>query len=174
MIAVVLLAAAATFVDSTGHLSPAAFDFVKPGVTRAEVDKRLGAPFISSESVVTKGQIDLFVDEPPTQESSRAPVETEDVHFYEYRPEKFPLEFVRIVFRGDAVWYAQLPPQSSERTKKDLLGRYGADSFKLTNVERGPAHLRRTVTIYRIPQKGIAFVASGNTVTHRVVFPPER
>lgn len=86
------LLAATGAIDETGHLNPAAFDFVKPGVSRADVDQRLGTPYVSSESVVAAGRIDLFADQAPTEKPTKkhAPVVTEDVHFYEYCPHKFP------------------------------------------------------------------------------------
>lgn len=170
MIALVLLAAA-SFLDPKGHLSPAAFDFVEPGVTRAEVERRLGKPWVSSETVIAKGEIDLFVDQLPPRRPNAKPRETETVRYYEYRPEDHPLEYARIVFRGDRVWYAQLPPQTTERTPKDLLGRYGP-VFVENRFERSTGDLVRKYVIHRIPDRGLAFVEHGGAITHRVVFPP--
>jgi hypothetical protein len=163
-------------VDETGHLNPAGFDFVKPGVTRAEVDKRLGKPYVSSPSVVVKGQIDLFVDEAPTEESNpqRAPQPTEDVHYYEYRPDKFGSEYARIVFRKDnKVWYAMLPPHSGEKTREEVIARYG-NVFEEQKIHRRSGHILSVEVILWLRKKGLAFIEKpGQGITHRVVFPVE-
>lgn len=173
MIALALLAASA-IADAKGHLSPAAFEFVKPGVTRAQVDERLGTPFVSSIGVVAKGEIDLFVDElPPPPKPGARRRETEPIHYYEFRTEKFPLEFARIVFRGDTVWYAQLPPKATERTRQAILERYGA-AFKESVIERNQGNIARKYSVHRLPAKGLAFVEHGGKITHRVVFPAEK
>lgn len=162
--------------DETGHLNAAAFDFVKPGVSRADVDQRLGTPYVSSESVVAAGRIDLFVDQAPTEEPTkkRAPVATEDVHFYEYRPDKFPSEFARIVFRQDGtVWYAMLPPKATEATVEKAEARYGAPFVK-TKIHKKDGHIRSVTVIHRIPDLGVGLVeVPGRGITHRLVFPPE-
>jgi hypothetical protein len=78
-------------VDDAGHLDPAAFAFVEPGVSRAEVDRRLGPPYISSPSVVAAGEIDLFIDGVSIGSSrGRQPRQTEEVHYYDYRPDAHP------------------------------------------------------------------------------------
>lgn len=163
--------------DETGHLSPAAFDFVMPGVTRTEVDQRLGPPFVSSESVVAAGRIDLFVDQAPTDEPAkkRAPVAMEDVHYYEYRPEKFPSEFARIVFRHDGtVWYAMLPPKATDATVDKAHARYGKPFVK-NKIQKRDGHVLSVTVVHRIPELGVGLIeVPSRGVTHRLVFPPEK
>lgn len=162
-----------TFADATGHLSPMAFEFVVPGVRRGEVDKRLGKPYISSPSVVVQGRIDLFLDEAPTEQSKpqRAPQPTEDVHYYDYRPDKFPSEHARIVFRGDKIWYAMLPPLNGEKTRAEIMTRYG-NVFEEQKVHRRDGHIRSVDVILWLRKKGLAFVEKpGRGIIYRVVFP---
>lgn len=159
--------------DATGHLSPTAFEFVLPGVRRGEVDRRLGKPYISSSSVVVKGQIDLFVDALTAQRSEGdKPRPTEDVHYYEYRPRQHSSEFARIVFRGDNIWYAMLPPHSGERTRGNLIAYHG-DEFEEQKLHRG-RHVLSVDVILWFRKKGLAFIEKpGRGITHRVVFPAE-
>ena len=164
-----------TFADANGHLSPAAFEFVVPGVRRGEVDKRLGKPYISSASVVMQGQIDLFLANAPTEQSKpqRAPQPSEDVHYYDYRPDKFPLEYARIVFRGDQIWYAMLPPLNGEKARAQIMVRYGT-VFDEQKVHRRNGHILSVDVILWLRKKGLAFVEKpGRGITHRVVFPAQ-
>jgi hypothetical protein len=159
-----------------GHLSPALFDFVKPGVTRAEVDKRLGDPYVSSVSVVVADRIDLFLDEAPTEESNpqRAPQPTEGVHYYDYRPDKFPSEYARIVFRKDKVWYAMLPPKSLDTSVEQAQARYGKP-FVTNKIHKADGHILSVIVVHRIPDLGVGLVeVPGRGITHRLVFPPEK
>jgi len=159
-------------VQPDGHLSPAAFDFVKPGAARSEVDSRLGEPYVSSSSVVVKGEIDLFVDEMPTGPSTRAPQPTEDVHYYEYRPRAHSSEFARIVFRQDKVWYAMLPPRPSERIREQIFSRYG-NVFEEERIHRRSGHILMVEVILWLEKQGLGFVEKpGRGITHRIVFPP--
>jgi hypothetical protein len=162
-------------VDVTGHLSPTAFQFVVPGVSRSEVDRRLGKPYMSSISVVAKGRIDLFVDEIPSEPSNpqRAPQPTEDVHYYDYRPASFVSEYARIVFRRDKVWYAMLPPQSGEKTRVEIIAHYG-NVFEEDKVHRRSGHILSVDVILWLRKNGLAFVEKPSRgITHRVVFPVE-
>jgi hypothetical protein len=168
-------ALAAGPVGDDGHLDPAAFELVVPGVSRAEVDERLGEPYLSSSAVVVAGEIDLFVDEITFgPRSGGRPRPTEDVHFYDYRPDAHPSEFARIVFRKDRVWYALLPPRAGEATLESARALHGRD-FETTTVQHGSRHVRWTTRIHRIPALGVGVVEwSQRGVTHRLVFPPER
>ena len=160
--------------DATGHLSSTAFEFVEPGVRRGEVDKRLGKPYISSISVVAQGRIDLFLDEAPTEPSNprRAPQPTEDVHYYDYRPDKFPSEYARIVFRKDKIWYAMLPTHG-EKTRGEVIARYG-NVFEEQKVQRRSGHVLSVDVILWLRKNGLAFIEKpGQGITHRVVFPTE-
>lgn len=162
------------FADASGHLSPTAFDFVVPGVRRGEVDKRLGKPYVSSISLVAQGQIDLFLDAAPTVHSNRqhAPQPTEDVHYYDYRPDEFSSEYARIVFRNDNIWYAMLPVHD-ERTRGEVIARYG-NIFEEQKVQRRRGHVLSVDVILWLRKKGLAFVEKpGQGITHRVVFPAE-
>jgi hypothetical protein len=172
-----LLAAAASGpVAADGHLDAAAFEFVKPGVTRAEVDRRLGKPWVSSPSVVVAGIIDLFVDEVPLggDGGPRKPQPTEDVHYYEYRPDAHPSEFARIVFKAKGtVWYAMLPSPPGEKTFEEAKARYGPD-FVTTTIQRKTGHLVWVFKTHRLPEIGVGFVEEPRRgLTHRLVFPPE-
>lgn len=161
------------FADANGHLSPMAFEFVVPGVRRGEVDKRLGKPYISSTSVVVQGQIDLFLDDAPTKQSDppRAPQPTEEVRYYDYRPDKFPSEHARIVFRGDKIWYAMLPPLHGEKTRAEIMARYG-HVFEEQKVHRRDGHILSVDVILWLSKKGLAFVEKPSRgITYRVVFP---
>lgn len=161
-------------VDATGHLSPTAFEFVVPGVRRGEVDKRLGKPYISSPSVVVRGRIDLFVDELTMQPPGKGkPQPTEEVHYYDYRPMQHSSEFARIVFRGDKIWYAMLPPHSGERTRGEVIAYYG-NVFEEQKVHRRHGHVLSVDVILWLRKKGLAFIEKpGQGITHRVVFPAE-
>lgn len=172
-----LLAAAFSGPIATdGHLDAAAFEFVKPGVTRAEVDRRLGKPWVSSPSVVIAGTIDLFVDEVPVDGGGgpRKPQPTEDVHYYEYRPDAHPSEFARIVFKAKGtVWYAMLPPRPDEKTLEEAKTRYGPD-FVTRTIQKKAGHLVWVLTIHRLPEIGVGFLEEARRgLTHRLVFPPE-
>jgi hypothetical protein len=163
-------------IDENGHLNPAAFDFVKPGVTRAEVDKRLGNPYVSSVSVVAADRIDLFLDEAPTKASNpkRAPQPTEDVNYYDYRPDKFPSEYARIVFRKDKVWYAMLPPKSLDTSVEKAQARYGKP-FVTSKIQKANGHILFVVMVHCIPDLGVGLVeVPGAGITHRLVFPPDK
>lgn len=169
-------AASTSAVDETSHLDPAAFDFVKPGVARAEVDKRLGDPYVSSVSVVAADRIDLFLDEAPTEESNPqgAPQPTEDVHYYDYRPDKFSSEYARIVFRKDKVWYAMLPPKSLDTSVEKAQARYGKP-FVTSKIHKADGHILSVIVVHRIPDLGVGLVeVPGRGITHRLVFPPEK
>jgi hypothetical protein len=162
------------FADATGHLSPTAFEFVMPGVRRDEVDKRLGKPYVSSDSVVVRGQIDFFVGstivQPPDEKMPR-PWPMEDVHYYEYRPEQHSSEFARIVFRQDTVWYAMLPPQSGEGTREEVIAHYG-NVFEEDKVHHRSGHILSVNVILWLRKNGLAFIEKpGQGITHRVVFP---
>lgn len=179
MTAPVLLVAAAAIVGADGYLSPEAFEFVLPGVTRKEVDRRLGGPWVSSPSIVVSGQIDLFVDSlSPQKGPGGPPYETEDVHYYEYRPDAHVSQFARIVFRGREVWYAQLPPRVGERSRTEVESRYGP-APDVTVLRAGSRHLPKRYNVHRWPARGLAFVEDlgaandpRGAITHRVVFPP--
>jgi hypothetical protein len=169
-----LVALAAGPITTDGHLDAAAFEFVKPGVPRKEVDKRLGAPWVSSPSVVIAGEIDLFVDAVPLFDGPRKPRPTEDVHYYEYRPDDHPSEFARIVFKAKGtVWYAQLPLRPGESTLEEAKARYGP-AFVTTTSERRTGHLVTVLSVHRLPELGVGFVeVRPHGLTHRLVFPPE-
>ena len=146
-----------------------------PGVARADVDRRLGEPYISSISVVAAGEIDLHPGDLPSfgRGPRRSPRPTVDVHFYEYRPAGHMFEHARIVFRDGRVWYAMLPPPQDERTRNAVVARYG-NVFEEETVERRSGHVRRTEFILWARKTGLAFVERpGEGITHRVVFPPE-
>lgn len=163
-------------VADDGHLDAAAFEFVKPGVARAEVNKRLGDPRVSSPLVVAADRIDLFVDDAPTEDSNlqRAPQPTEDVHYYDYQPVKFPSEYARIVFRKDKVWYAMLPPRPTESSVEKAKSRYGED-FVSTKKHKKSGHILGVFNVHRIPAQGVGLVeVPGQGITHRLVFPPEK
>jgi hypothetical protein len=161
-------------VNAAGHLDSAAFEFVRPGVDRAEVDRRLGEPYISSPSVVIAGEVDLFLDEITIgRRTAGTPRPTEDVHFYDYRPAAHPGELARIVFREGRVWYALLPPRPGEATVEGARALYGRE-LTTTTVQRRGGHVITTTRIHRIPELGVGVVEwTGRGVTHRLVFPPE-
>jgi hypothetical protein len=162
------------FSDAAGHLSPAAFEFVMPGVTRREVDKRLGKPYVSSGSVVVQGRIDLFVDEPRMQPPGNGkPQLTEEVRYYDYRPRGHASEFARIVFRGDKIWYAMLPAHSAQATRAGVIATYG-NVFEEQKLHRKDGHVLTVDVILWLRKKGLAFIEKpGEGITHRVVFPAE-
>lgn len=163
-------------IGNDDHLNTVAFEFIKPGVTRAEVDKRLGEPYVSSISVVIANHIDLFVDEAPSADASPAKIAqpTENVHYYEYRPDKFPSEYARIVFRKGKVWYAMLPLRPSEMSVDKAEQRYGK-KFIASKLQKKAGHLLSVMNIYRLPDKGVGLVeVPGRGMTHRLVFPPEK
>ena len=127
--------------------------------------------------MVIAGRIDLFVDEVPTKESNpqRAPQPIEHVHYYEYRPKKFPSEYARIVFRKDnKVWYAMLPPRPTESSVEKAKSRYVED-FVSTKKHKKSGHILSVFNVHRIPSQGVGLVeVPGQGITHRLVFPPEK
>ena len=174
MILFALILAASPIADEDGHLSPAVFSFVKPGVELAQVEKALGEPFAKGPAVTPKGEVNLFVNEPILAPSKpgQKPRPVEQVLWLDYRTESSPLEFARVVVRDGKVWYAMLPPQTSERSVEKLKKRYG-DRFVRTDVTRNDGHSVEVLRIWRLPQDGLAFVEAKEGITHRVVFPAE-
>jgi hypothetical protein len=183
MTAPILLVAAAAIVGADGYLSPEAFEFVMPGVTRHEVDRRLGKPALSGKAEIPKGRIapfenSIFLSDLPFGTRSRGPYETETVTSYEYSSDIRPSERATITFRGDTVWYAELPPRTSERSRVEIERRYGP-GVEVTTVQKGTRHLPDWVTVYKWRSQGVAFleghvgVGTPRAIRHRVVFPPE-
>jgi hypothetical protein len=183
MKALTLLVAAASIVGPDGYLSPEAFEFVRPGVTRKEVDARLGKPSLSGKAEIRKGRIapfehSIILSDLPFGTRPRGPYETETVTSYEYSSDVRPSERATITFRADTVWYAELPPRAFERTRAEIERRYGP-GVEVTTVQKGTRHLPDWVTVYKWGSHGIAFleghagVGTPRAIRHRVVFPPE-
>jgi hypothetical protein len=179
----ILVFAAVSIFDGAGHLSSEAFEFVVPGVTRKEVDARLGKPSLSGKAEIPKGRIapfepSIILSDLPFGTRPRGPYETETVTSYEYSSDVRPSERATITFRADTVWYAELPPRASERTRAEIERRYGP-GVEVTTVQKGTRHLPDWVTVYKWRSRGVAFleghagVGTPRAIRHRVVFPPE-
>jgi hypothetical protein len=179
----ILALAVVSLFDAAGHLSPEAFEFVVPGLTRKEVDRRLGKPSLSGKAEIRKGRIapfehSIILSDLPLGPRPRGPYETETVTYYEYSSDVRPSERATITFRADTVWYAELPPRASERSRAEIERRYGP-GVEVATVQQGTRHLPDWVTVYKWRTHGIAFleghagVGTPRAIRHRVVFPPE-